>query len=382
MQARGSLGLEIEPGKNRHTHGTWPEMDFVTSSLAPLLQRLKKLVAGGCCGTNSVAPSLEAGTVKSLQAEVAALLQGWTGENKEIRILEILDTCEPFVRNSIVQAHAKQMLTDLDDCWIGSDNWTALLELLTVKHLSTLESDSLLALLQGLVAAGQEDNNGSVVARLWYAMPIERRSRFTAETRERLAALAMQTTGKSLDPFPASVWGPKEAQDSLQSLVMEDPAELPQNVRDMGEAAVGALAKYVLAAFPGEGKGIKLVDCPEHAARLKLWGLVDLAVDYDGEFSDVAAFVAEVARCVKLNPIFLAFATAWCALTSGERMASFPVASEKRDADVREAVIHCFLLHTITKATMMEPRRNAPPHLLRQVMRAISHIFCMLHPYH
>jgi hypothetical protein len=90
-------------------------MGFWTSSMAPLLQFLKKLVAGGCCGTSSVAPE---STVVSLQAEVAALSPGWTGENKELRILEILDTCKPSVRNSIVQAHAKQLLTDLDDCWV------------------------------------------------------------------------------------------------------------------------------------------------------------------------------------------------------------------------------------------------------------------------
>ena len=66
-----------------------------------------------------------------------------------------------------------------------------------------------------------------------------------------------------------------------------------------------------------------------------------------------ASLIGEIAKLFKLNPILVMAAAEFGAQPNCKQ--SFPAPGIHRDADLRMAVVYCFLLHLITKAVIDEP---------------------------
>jgi len=95
----------------------------------------------------------------------------------------------------------------------------------------------------------------------------------------------------------------------------------------------------------------------------------DLENHFDmDEFTSVTAFVSDMARVTKQNPMLVAFAARWAALSAKEQSDSFPAASAQRDAEVRYAVAYAFVLHVVTKASMLQ-RAGADDLILEKMIQ-------------
>ena len=65
------------------------------------------------------------------------------------------------------------------------------------------------------------------------------------------------------------------------------------------------------------------------------------------------SLIGEIARLSKLNPILVTAAAEFGAQPNCKQ--SFPAPGMHRDADLRMAVVYCYLLHLITKTVIDEP---------------------------
>ena len=65
------------------------------------------------------------------------------------------------------------------------------------------------------------------------------------------------------------------------------------------------------------------------------------------------SLIGEIARLSKLNPILVTAAAEFSAQPNCKQ--SFPAPGMQRDADLRMAVVYCYLLHLITKTVIDEP---------------------------
>ena len=71
------------------------------------------------------------------------------------------------------------------------------------------------------------------------------------------------------------------------------------------------------------------------------------------EMGTPAAFIGEITKLSKLNPILVTVAAEFCAQANWKQ--SLPPPGIYREADLRTTVVHCYLLHLISKAVIDEP---------------------------
>ena len=130
---------------------------------------------------------------------------------------------------------------------------------------------------------------------------------------------------------------------------------LPRIVRETGFKVIDTLASVVLSTFNDNGHGVNL-----QGADIKgLQDFVGLPKEVTdrlewNEFPDVASFVAEVVRLVKLNTILVSFAAVWWQNKKVSEQAIQLTAAEREE--LRLAVFWCFLLHVVCKKVMFQPR--------------------------
>ena len=151
----------------------------------------------------------------------------------------------------------------------------------------------------------------------------------------------------------------KDLQDLLYNstdLPLANPGtdHLPDIVLAAGFKAIDELASVVLSTFQNNGRGVKLQG--SETARLQdLIGLpktVTDSLEWD-EFSDVAAFVSEVVRCIKLNTVLVGAAAVWQNRRASDHAIQLTV--EQRE-EVRTSVFWCFLMHAVCKKVVFQPR--------------------------
>lgn len=129
---------------------------------------------------------------------------------------------------------------------------------------------------------------------------------------------------------------------------------LPPVVRATGFLAIAQLASAVLSTFKDKGCGVKLRGCETE----KLQDIIGISktladsLEWD-EFSDVAAFVNEIVRCIKLNTILVGAAALWWE----GRKNNLPIEmSTEESEELRLSVFWCFLLHAVAKKALFQPR--------------------------
>ena len=151
----------------------------------------------------------------------------------------------------------------------------------------------------------------------------------------------------------------KDLQDLLYNstdLPLANPGtdHLPDIVLAAGFKAIDELASVVLSTFKNNGRGVKLQG--SETARLQdLLGIpktVTDSLEWD-EFSDVAAFVSEVVRCIKLNTVLVGAAAVWQNRRGSDHTIQLTV--EQRE-ELRVSVFWCFLLHAVCKKVVFQPR--------------------------
>jgi len=129
---------------------------------------------------------------------------------------------------------------------------------------------------------------------------------------------------------------------------------LPDVVRTAGFSAIDKLAQAVLSAFENDGRGVELQGA--ETARLQAFiGLPKTVADSlgPGEFADVAAFVTEVVRCIKLNTVLVGAAAVWW--ESSGRGCTIRLSIQEK-AELRLSVYWCFLMHIVCKKTTFQPK--------------------------
>lgn len=146
-------------------------------------------------------------------------------------------------------------------------------------------------------------------------------------------------------------------------IVLENPSDVPAQVRDAGLQAIAQLERAVLAAFDtAEDEPIPF-DEQRIDQLLELLGLLDLKSRFDfGEFSDVRQFCGRVRELIAGNPLLVTLGARWIALPDDERADAYPAGPE-RDEALRQAVHYCLVLHTITRTMAYDaaPDPNAAP---------------------
>ena len=155
----------------------------------------------------------------------------------------------------------------------------------------------------------------------------------------------------------------KEGKESIKDLLynatdmpLAKPGtdHLPNIVRAAGFKAIEELASIALSTFKNSGRGVKLRGAETERLQ-NVVGLSKAVVDsleWD-EFCDVAAFVAEVVRCIKLNTILVGAAAVWY---ESQRKSDHTIqlSTEKRE-ELRLSVFWCFLMHAVVKRTVFQP---------------------------
>ena len=170
------------------------------------------------------------------------------------------------------------------------------------------------------------------------------------------------------------VYSMKDVQDLLYNstdlpLAKSGTDHLPVIVLAAGFKAIDELASAVLSTFKNNGRGVKLQGA-ETAWLQDFIGLpktVRDSLEWD-EFSDVAAFVSEVVRCVKLNTILVGAAAVWQSRRGSDHTIQLTV--EERE-ELRVSVFWCFLLHAVTKKVTFQPR-GSENCLLQQLVTAFD----------
>ena len=139
----------------------------------------------------------------------------------------------------------------------------------------------------------------------------------------------------------------KDVQDLLfnsTDLPLAKPGtdHLPDIVLEAGFKAIDELASVVLSTFKNNGRGVKLQGA-ETAWLQDFIGLAKTVSDsLESDFADVAAFVSEVVRCIKLNTILVGVAAVWQSRRGSDHTIQLTV--EKRE-ELRLSVFWCFLMH-------------------------------------
>lgn len=183
------------------------------------------------------------------------------------------------------------------------------------------------------------------------------------------------------DPRPESVRGPRDRRAAARALrlsyahrglAVEGLDALPQEVRTKGLAAVTRLEQELAAAFEPVGGAAFALDCEILDELLSAIGLLTFKQHiFSCGITTAGAFISKVGACLRKNPILVALGAELLSLPVGRLADSLPPAGEARDAEVRKAVVYCFMLHGLCDAVMQEPRRtasaDAPPTLYKQI---------------
>ena len=84
-----------------------------------------------------------------------------------------------------------------------------------------------------------------------------------------------------------------------------------------------------------------------------------LDISSTDKMGTAASLIGEIARLSKLNPILVTAGAEFCEQPNWKQ--SFPAPGMQRDGDLRTAVVHCYLLHRISKAFIDEPVKTELP---------------------
>ena len=189
------------------------------------------------------------------------------------------------------------------------------------------------------------------------------------------------TTAGGDDLRPESVREPRDRRIAARALRLshdhrglatEGLDALPQEVRKQGLAAIERLEQELVAAFAPVGGAEFALDCDLLEELLSTIGLLDFKLFiFTCGITTAGAFIIEICACLRKNPILVALGAELLSLPVSRLANSLPPAGEARDAEVRKAVVYCFMLHGLCNAVMQEPRRkasaNAPPTLYKQI---------------
>ena len=150
--------------------------------------------------------------------------------------------------------------------------------------------------------------------------------------------------------------GTRDLPGLVQEYVLpQDGGTLPESIRTKGFATLDALEQSVLSAFPGGGD--TPLEGEELEAIFERLGLIafkqEVTSGVASRFRTVGQFVSGVAECVKLNPILVTLAAEFGSCPSEDLQ--LPLASAQRDAEVRYAVLLCFLYHSFADLAMDAP---------------------------
>ena len=175
-----------------------------------------------------------------------------------------------------------------------------------------------------------------------------------------MAAWARRCCTEDIDAFPKSLWELHDV-NTFKCLATDDLSNLPTSVQDAGETAIDEIAQIVLSFFPDFGMGTALVGSTIIDDLLIELGLASIRDELnwkeaDKRFPDVATFVLEVSRTVKLNPILITFGASWTSMDAFSTRQFGPEITENMEADVRFAVAYCFLHFMICSAFIHCPR--------------------------
>ena len=149
------------------------------------------------------------------------------------------------------------------------------------------------------------------------------------------------------------------------ALAQEGTDALAPQIREQGFGVIDSIASAMLSAFPKDACHLPLADTPEMTSLLSLLHLdkkvKTLGFHFTDELSTPVTFIREIARLSKMNPILVTAAVMFHEQMNS--MQSFLAPGIKRDADVRMAVVYCYLLHCITKIVIDEPiKTDLPEH--------------------
>lgn len=90
-------------------------------------------------------------TVEQKVAAIRALKRGWTSRRDEVRILEMLESCEGAELDAVLrELDPRKLLSDLNDRRLGARNVTRLVRLLTVDRLDDLSLETRARVIWGM----------------------------------------------------------------------------------------------------------------------------------------------------------------------------------------------------------------------------------------
>ena len=141
-------------------------------------------------------------------------------------------------------------------------------------------------------------------------------------------------------------------------LACDDLSELPEVVREAGLKTLEYLEALVVSACGGADASLDCAEFDELLATMRLSELKMEALKV-ATTTTVGPFVASVTHAIRLNPMLVAMAAEAAQLS--QQMDVAPVASPERDADVKRAVVHCFLLDSFCKGFMEREEEATDP---------------------
>lgn len=143
-------------------------------------------------------------------------------------------------------------------------------------------------------------------------------------------------------------------------LEYNDTTKLPAIVREAGYRAMDLLETQVMVALAEDGENDGKLNCMLLDRWLKVMNLTEfkelLLEKGDIYDNSIQRFVKEVVSCLRLNPILLALGAEFLAWPLEDQIAEFPPNCPQRNADIRRAVIWCFLLQAVTIAVIDEEK--------------------------